>query len=372
MFKINDVRKLCLFLIAGFLIIEILLRTFDTFAFGIPFWDARRYIPDDKQIWKLNPGYNGPLECFKKININSDGVIGPVLSREKPANEVRILFLGGSVLFGEGVDKVEDTYWSQIESLLESGFNEKDYVILNASTPGYSSFNSLQFAKSQLRELNPDILIMGHGWNDICIDAVPDKDPAKDWRIYNLAVSGVLTYSRLLNYIKKSWRIISVEKDKVEEKVMGRFVFSKHRERTGYPARVPLEDFTSNLKTITEICRANSIHPIYITLPRPNHLAKPDEKILMIGKYNEKLRQLAKEINVPLADIDSVFSGYPSEQFFPDPLNNSKYPNFGGHQVMADIICRYIINDECINEPQICIDRSEAPANQQQHSREER
>ena len=350
MLIIFNERKLCAALIAGILIIEILLRTIDMFAFGIPFWDARRYIPDDKQIWKYNPGYNGPIENFKNMSINSDGIIGPELSREKPVDEVRILILGGSVLFGIGVENYDDTYFGQIVSLLEGRTNEKDYVILNASTPGYSSFNSLQFAKSQLSKLNPDILITGHGLNDICFDALPDKDPNKDWRVYNLAVSCVLTYSRLLNYILKSQRIMIVEKNKVEEKAKRKLGVSMYRERTGYPRRVPLEDFTDNIKAITEICRANSIHPIYITLPRPNYSAKPDEKILMIGKYNEKLRQLAEDINVPMADIDSIFSGYPPGQFFPDPNNNSKYPNVEGHKVMAEIIYRYLINDEGIKE----------------------
>ena len=125
-----------------------------------------RYLYDDHpfRAVELKPGaryvygvggYTGDVE----YRINEHGCRGPALD-PPDADRPRILCLGGSVTFG--LDLAEDETWpAQLQRLLP------DSSVMNCGVSGYMSRNIVSFAQGSLLDLEPDLLVLYVGRNDL-------------------------------------------------------------------------------------------------------------------------------------------------------------------------------------------------------------
>jgi len=86
------------------------------------------------------------------------GFRGPEI-REKISGLKRIVCLGGSTTFGEGLDYT-DTYPALLQEMLDSKADEGKFDVINGGQPGLklSQINSL--IKHEIIQLNPDIVIL--------------------------------------------------------------------------------------------------------------------------------------------------------------------------------------------------------------------
>jgi len=99
------------------------------------------------------------------VRINEHGLRGPSTPLEPPAGVHRILALGGSTTFGEGLEE-EDSFPAQLErELNESGGSER-YEVLNAGVEGYNSTAELAFLRQIGLALKPRTVIVGYSLDD--------------------------------------------------------------------------------------------------------------------------------------------------------------------------------------------------------------
>ena len=77
---------------------------------------------------------------FKDVPVcsNSMGFRGPEITQERPANTVRIVGLGDSVMFGWGV-RQEECYLAQLQDLLSAAYPQKTWEVINTGVPGYNT-----------------------------------------------------------------------------------------------------------------------------------------------------------------------------------------------------------------------------------------
>ncbi|HEX7343983.1 MAG TPA: hypothetical protein VF398_06950, partial [bacterium] len=54
-----SLQRLPLVLLLLLVAIELGFRLLAYAVLGRPFWDGRKWVPDEHLIWKLNPGYQG-------------------------------------------------------------------------------------------------------------------------------------------------------------------------------------------------------------------------------------------------------------------------------------------------------------------------
>lgn len=102
----------------------------------------------------LNTSYQG-----HSLNTNSKGL----RDREfyiggKP--DLRILALGDSFTFGEGVD-AEKTYAKVLEIILKKKFTNKKIEVINSGVPGYGNDQELNFLKIKGVYYKPDLVLLG-------------------------------------------------------------------------------------------------------------------------------------------------------------------------------------------------------------------
>jgi len=97
---------------------------------------------------------------WKNYKINGDGLLGDQFS-DKSENAIKVLAIGGSTSF-------YGNYMNAVKKLYAKRLAKKQKVYFSSSgTPGYLSYQSLILFKRNLIQLNPNIIIIYHGINDL-------------------------------------------------------------------------------------------------------------------------------------------------------------------------------------------------------------
>ena len=141
------------------------LRSFDEDLFGDR--NSRTLFVKDEQLhWKLRP--NTEVR-FKNglVRTNDRGFrVAPNWTPQDDSSAWRILCLGGSTMFGLGLNN-NSTFAAGLAAVLNQQFaGERRFVTYNAGVPGYSSRQVLDVARRLIPELDPHAVIVCVGNND--------------------------------------------------------------------------------------------------------------------------------------------------------------------------------------------------------------
>lgn len=255
--------------------------------FGYPhpedFWQLEL---DDELFWKLPAG--SPMS-------NSLGFFGPEPARPKPRGVQRLVMLGDSCS-----QQDHPFAWPELAAR-ELSTPERTWECVNLALSGYSSHQGLKVAQRWLGQLEPDLVAIYFGWNDHwlargAIDSA--KRPA-------LAFERVYRASALLQALRKLL---------VRTGLLGGDAPLMTQ------ARVPLEEYRSNLVAMVALAREAGARVVLITAPSTHDLAVPeyllkhrfqtDARAVVEehGRYNQALRELAERQQAPLLDLERDFA----------------------------------------------------------------
>lgn len=144
-------------LITLLLLIELGVRIFvrdDRF-----YTDAHGIIePDPDLVWRLEKKGDGPLKT-NELGFRD----GPY----KADANIKILLLGDSVSWGDGVRETGRLYHSLLEYALGKRFGESAVEIINASVPGYSTFQQAEYLRLHGLALKPRLIVLQFCLNDV-------------------------------------------------------------------------------------------------------------------------------------------------------------------------------------------------------------
>jgi lysophospholipase L1-like esterase len=130
--------------------------------------------PYSGHLWL--PGYEG-----KWLSINQMGYRGPhEFEMPKPEGVYRIVMIGGSAAFGVGVHD-EETIEYYLQDLLNRQ-HDQPVEVINAGMTGYNSTQELTLLAVHILDLDPDLVIIYDGHNDLYFGLSPrwveDYSPA--------------------------------------------------------------------------------------------------------------------------------------------------------------------------------------------------
>lgn len=109
--------------------------------------------------------------------INSRGIRGPEYEDRPPEGTVRVVCVGDSCTFGEGVEP-DRTWPGQLERLLnESTGGGRTWEVINTGVAGYDLAQKLAHTRDKCLELHPDLLILGYSLNDPQLHPGPIINP---------------------------------------------------------------------------------------------------------------------------------------------------------------------------------------------------
>ncbi|RKZ12313.1 hypothetical protein DRQ50_12140 [bacterium] len=262
-----------------------------------------RFLPDADLFWKLPLRANEVDRTIKAVH--------PDLPPPPRRAAQRILVLGDSCSrLSMGV--------LPYSALLEQRLAGQGYEVLNASVPGYTTYQGLAWLHTQLLDLEPDLVVVYFGWNDHW------RATGRTDRQY--AASRSASRLRLLSLL---WR--APEKP---------------------PVRVPVDQFADNLDAIIATCAERDIGVLVIAAPHhltreaAQHLVQtryilPGENpTLMHREYLEITADRARQGGAALLAADRLFAKVGS--LGPLLMRDGIHLTDAGHQVMAAALASVI------------------------------
>lgn len=274
--------------------------------------------------FSLRPGYEAG-----GIRVNTLGYRGAEVSPNR-AGVFRVVALGDSTTFG--LAGADCPYPFQLQRLFTDTQPNSAIEVINAGVEGYSSKYAIRFLDQKVRSLQPDLVTVYIGWNDLYGLSTMDPDG------FARGDDSSARVRRLLDrfYLVQFWRkLIYLEAPRFLAKFRSTTV---PIEATGYLEMV--RGYTSRLERIISLIEELGARPVLMTLPTvlseqmsPRALAmihypawaQGDHRLLLsvVGAFNDSIRDVANKKNVILIDnarfIDAF--GAEKERLFFDTLH---------------------------------------------------
>lgn len=284
------------------------------------------FVPSMQLFWKMRS--NAKIQ-FKDyfVSTNEKGLRGPDIVSKKQ-NEIRILCLGDSNVFGYGVE-YEETFAAKLPALLSACSKHFNFTGINAGVNSYSTFQCAQFLETKGVELEPDIVLVYSMINDFVIRhsgstlfGSPKTDPelyrSPGQKVYRFMME-ISAFFRFLSYHYAGHKTGNTAQKKP---------FTPDQE--GWVYRMTEKERLEALFRMHDICREKGIlliliRPVYLILER-----NPDDALV---RFSHKFR-------VPLIDAGMALTpdGMAGDHFFLDAV----HPTPEGHTRLATLISSWI------------------------------
>ncbi|HIK85230.1 MAG TPA: SGNH/GDSL hydrolase family protein, partial [Myxococcales bacterium] len=233
---------------------------------------------------------------WTRANVNSLGFRGPELSPDKPSGQKRIVLIGDSGTFGVmNVGKIDAWHYMPIESYPERlsqtlrRTGTKNAEVINAGVVGYSASHGLRQFVTQILPLDPDVLIVRFGANDV--------EPS--WAPERLSFEPRSRAVRWLLYRFHDWRL-------------GRLALGYYQSLPIHPKPEsrrlkPYKDFRLSMERIIEVARDQGVQVMlmdYQVSPakRCNNLSR------QLSQINVIVHELARTHQLPIVDSKLAFA----------------------------------------------------------------
>jgi lysophospholipase L1-like esterase len=292
-------------------------------------------------------------------------VLGTPLSRDgfrthelapKHAGVYRILALGDSCTFGQLqrgdlYGYIANPYPLVLEKLLADRVGPGRFEVFNAGIPGYNSYQGLMLLRSKLRDLDPDLITVRFGWNDLFLSESPSgQGPYResDSRLV-VALEDLALRTALYPFLRRLGLELRARRAADSGGLQNLFASQQQ-----WTPTVSLADYEHNLRRIVEIGRARGAQVWLLTSPHnpaPSQAAREfvavynrltfDELIAEHDRYNEAARTVARELDAPLIDMDAVYRDNPGVKLFVE--SDVLHPSQWGHHLEADVLFRALV-----------------------------
>lgn len=312
-----------------------------------------RFQPHHYLTYQLQPGYRKGL-----LSHNSDGFRGPEVTKPKPDDVFRIVAVGGSTTYTEFVPDDAKTFTAQLQQLLNRSASGRCVEVVNAGVPGYNSWETLINVQMRVLDLEPDLLIVYHGVNDVhCRLVHPDSYRAdnrgrrKPWtepievRLLRFSMLG-----RVLGHHAGLWSQPGVDAF-VRAPTVDPGVRSSSDRIGGNPTAVlnqnPPVYFRRNLVSICALAKAHGCRVLLATwahTPECGDYAATPHYQLGFAQGNSVVAEVAKTQGALFFDFASVM---PTDRRY---WRDGRHVNEAGAKMKAELFAHFLEASEVISD----------------------
>jgi lysophospholipase L1-like esterase len=299
------------------------------------FVDAARvriFEGDPLLFWRVMPNLHDVVWDATRVSTSAQGLrYGHDVGR-KPAGTFRIVCVGDSVTFGFRVPRVfarrprESPEWLPYPMLLEKWLRAanpgRSIEVIPLATPGYSSHQGLAWLRRDIGWLQPDVVTVCFGWNDIDLRAASDAQAMKTgW-------ASVMAR-----------RLVSRSQALMHASAWLRARRARAGARPDTVRRVSPERLVGNEIEMARLAREHGAAAVLIGAVYRDRVAHPPEGDV-IGADRANLRAAAREAGIPFLEVKELTEdAYPANaRLFEEHI----HPNHRGHRVLAAALLGFL------------------------------
>jgi lysophospholipase L1-like esterase len=257
------------------------------------------------------------------------------------AGTVRILCLGDSLTFGDGV-AVEDTYPKQLETMLNV-MGKHQYEVINTGVPSYDTWQEVTFFKTKGVQFEPRIVVLGFYGNDIVPrPAVIKTSLSGEGTLRRKGFGGFLPDGMV--HLLKGSRFLLLLKDRVGKLVDSTKPSSEHLHQQALLDGLPDEfveqgwqEVEASLLQMVELQKTREFRFLIVTFPMAEQLMREHPQ----AQYQARLKSIADKLDIPFIDLKPVFQRE-FRDFGSLFIEWDGHPNPKAHRLAAEEIARVL------------------------------
>ncbi|MFO8057538.1 MAG: SGNH/GDSL hydrolase family protein [bacterium] len=255
------------------------------------------------------PGATGVVAGLS-VRINNLGFRGEDVSRSKPEGTTRIVIVGDSIVFGQGVDE-EKTLSCLIEELLARKEPGRSFQVINAGVRGYNSHDYVVLLKEKVLSLSPDLVIL-------VITEINDPE-RKPFRPES---------EKLERFKSSPWRKVPILRELVAASYADEInrLFKEHVKSLYDPEGEEFRRFREDIRSVKEICDKSSVELLAVTFPM---LSEEN----MFETERARLKTMLSEEGVSFIDPYPLLDRYPAGELVVGPRDF--HPNGKALEIVA-------------------------------------
>lgn len=242
----------------------------------------------------------------------------PELTWDKPAGVFRIACLGGSSTYGHGPTSDATTWPGRLQHHLgaDAPADAPEVQVINAGCQGYSTFESLINLELRVVDLEPDVVLVYHGINDMrcALYRTPTHDNTH-WR----AIWPVERPSGIERLVQRSTTFLLLRSLdpgwKARRTQLGGYVIADFdpvadQYARSDPPTLGFDNIRRNLRSLVAVARAHGAEIVFVTqairLADLDQAPSRDMQVWGMQRVEEILREVAAASDVPLIDAAEV------------------------------------------------------------------
>lgn len=317
-------------------------------------------VHDEDLFWRVRPGLDAVFQDAR-IRTNRLGLRNDEIGA-KATGEFRILSLGESTTFGDGVEN-EATYSAVLEEALNQRGNGATCRVLNAGVPSYTSFQSLQYLKTRGAALEPDMVLFYHEFNDFLPAShrtsrndyigLSQTDRERHDSTGNWMHRKWMSWSAFYRYLCRRAARRDIERIQNDTETTSGFMFTPEFQRHVFhqeilpgssakgvflTQRVPPKEREIVFRELFSFCRSRGIRLVVIH-PSYKSSARHECLVTRMCDWNQ----------VPLFDAhESLHStDIPPELLFQDHV----HPTALGHRRLGEALAKFLLDNQWVKIP---------------------
>jgi lysophospholipase L1-like esterase len=250
---------------------------------------------------------------------NSLGYRNEEISLEKPDNVYRIVALGGSSTYDVTIEDNRNIFTAQLEKLLTEQYGYQNVEVINAGVPGYNSWEILINLEFRVLDLDPDLVIIYEGTNDVHARLVEpsayrgdDSGRRQPWQMPPVPVWEHSAFLRILSRMTNFTRQVSVD-DFVSAPTFLSWPYEFRLGENVDPAKIleknPPVYFRRNLENMIAISKEHDVDVLFVTWAHSPYLDDYASKAYYqqgFQENNEVVKEVANRHHISLFDFAAV------------------------------------------------------------------
>lgn len=302
------------------------------------------------------PGYKS-FDGLNKHNLL--GYRGDEIILPKPDGVYRIVTLGGSTTYGVGVKSYKESYPYLLQKELHEKYHLSHVEVVNAGVGGYTSFENLINFQFRVLDLNPDIVYLYFGTNDVHTRLTNPKfyrgDNSGSRKPWAEGIEPFFFRSVLVRFIVTKITGYSLEpavtRYVTADIAAPYLIETSFNERLGdSPLNVLKKNkpiyFESNLRNIVSIAKEHDVAVLLATWAHTDQFsdyASTPHYEFGFMQHNEIIKQEGKRHNVPVFDFANKMSK--NKKYWVD----GRHLNFSGNKIKAELFADFFYQQNLIS-----------------------